>query len=175
MEPMANKEAGVPASSQHLADNQQRFTLIRFLQAMATLHHIDEVFLRFSHFIIQRYGAQVAQIWAFHVNQKGHAFPGLRSFASLDRSLPQYLVINPHIVAIAEHALRTHSSTPLQSVDMAFPPNVATLLRRYGLNYSASSFFNSDALLLPPSTDFSVEHAPTPLAVTFLFFFQQIP
>jgi hypothetical protein len=175
MEPMANEEAGVPASSQHLADNQQRFTLARFLQAMTTFHHIDEVFLYFSNFIIQRYGAQVAQIWAFHVNQQGHAFPGLRSFASLDRSLPQHLVVNSHIVAIVEHALRAHRSTPLQAVDMAFPPNVATLLQRYGLNYSASSFFNSNALLLPPSTDFSVEHIPTPLAVTLLFFFQQIP
>ena len=66
-------------------------------------------------------------------------------------------------------------NTPLQSVDMAFPPHVATLLRRYGLNYSASSFFHSNALLLPPSTDFSVEHIPVPLAVTFFFFFQQIP
>src|SRR5438105_1886678 len=147
MEPMADEKVRVSNSSQQLGDNQQRLTLTRFLQALTTMHHIDEIFLHFSRFIIHRFGAQVAQIWTLHADQQGHVFLGLRSSTSLDGSLPRHLVVNPLIAATAEHALRAHRSSPPQLVDITFPLNVATLLRQYRLNYYASSFFKSNTLL----------------------------
>jgi hypothetical protein len=154
---------------------QQRATLRDLIQTMAAMQHIDELFLAFTRFTVQRIGAQVAQVWAAQVNQLGQPFPGVRGMACLNRKLPQYMVISPHVAAVAEYTLQARDSSPPQLVDVIFPPDVATPLQAYGLNLCASSYFSSNALLPPASTDFSAKQPSTPLTIVLLLFFQQVP
>ncbi len=145
------------------------------MQMMAAMQHIDELFQAFTRFTVQRIGAQVAQVWAAQVNQSGQPFTNVRAMAYLNRILPQYVVINPHVAAVAEYTLQARDSSLPQLVDVIFPPDVATPLRTYGLNLCVSSYFSSDVLLPPASTDFSAQQPLTPLTIVLLLFFQQVP
>jgi hypothetical protein len=149
--------------------------MLHFIRAAATMHTIDEIFLSFTHLVVHRFGAQVAQIWATHVTQRGSFFPELRSSAYQNSSLPQHLGTNPYIVAVAEHTLRSRNSFSLQLVNATFPPSVAVSLQQHRLNYYASSFLSSSELLPPVETNFSAEQVPTPLAIALLLFFHQVP
>ena len=172
---MTNNEISAHAFSERPRGIQQRATLRDLIQMMAAMQHIDELFQAFTRFTIQRIGAQVAQVWATQVNQWDQPFPKVRGMACLNRILPQYVVISPHVAAVAEYALQVRNSSPPQLVDVIFPPDVATPLQAYGLNLCASSYFSSNVLLPPASTEKSVEQPLTPLTIVLLLFFQRVP
>lgn len=172
---MTNNEISAHAFSERPRGIQQRATLRDLIQMMAAMQHIDELFQAFTRFAVQRIGAQVAQVWAAQVNQSGQPFSKVRGMAYLNRILPQYVVISPHVAAVAEYTLQARNSSPPQLVDVIFPPDVATPLRAYGLNLCTSSYFGSNVLLPPASTEKSVEQLSTPLTIVLLLFFQQVP
>jgi hypothetical protein len=175
MESMEVDEVAALTSPPPLRGDQQRVTLMHFMRTAATLHTIDEIFLSFTHLVVHRFGAQVAQIWTPHFTQRGSFFPELRSSAYQNSSLPEHLIVNPYIVAAAERTLRSRSSFSLRLVNTTFPSSIAMSLQHHRLNYYASSFLSSSELLPPTETDFSAEQVPTPLAFALLLFFQQVP
>jgi hypothetical protein len=142
---------------------------------MASMHHIDEVFLHLSQLITQRFDVQVVQVWATQVKQHGSFFVGLRSSVCQNRSLPERVVVNPYVAAVAEDTLRVQSASSLHPVKTIFPPAVATLLQRYGLHYHSSSFLSRNVLLPPAVAAVSAEQVPTRLAIAVLLFFRRVP
>ncbi len=172
---MVNHEMSAHGFSERPRGIQQRATLRDLMQMMAAMQHIDELFQAFTRFTVLRIDAQVAQVWAAQVNQLGQPFTNVRGMACLNRILPQYVVISPHVAAVAEYTLQARDSSPLQSVNVIFPPDVATPLQEYGLNLCVSSYFSSDVLLPPASTGFFAKQPSTPLNIVLLLFFQQVP
>jgi hypothetical protein len=169
---MPNRVTAKLTAPLHLEEDQQRLILTSLIRATRTMRNIDELFQWISGLMVQRFRAQVAQVWT---TQAGFAFPQLRSLVKQDQSLPQSLIINTDIAAFAERLLRAGQPSSFDLVDTAFSPNLARLLHQNRLNYYANSFLSSPTFLLPPATQGARELLPSPLEITLLLFFQKIP
>ncbi len=156
-------------------ENLQQTVLTQLSQAVTTMQHIDEVFLWLVQAIVIYFGAQVAQIWTIQTTTTGQRFPQLRSMMCQDRSLPQNLIVNKQVAALAGHMLSERRNAQLHPVEASFTQYLALLLKRYGLSYCAGSFVGGDTLLPPPRVSSSEQKIATPLAVVLLLFFQHMP
>jgi len=92
-----------------------------------------------------------------------------------DASLPQHVVTNNQVVAVAERILSERRTYLLQPMGSVFPPYQASLLARYGLNYFFSNFLSGNSVLPPPVSEAPGESLPTPLALTVMLFLRQTP
>lgn len=162
-------------SSQPKLGRGQSLASTQLLRAAINMHHIDELFQWVAHAIVQNFDVQVVQFWATQTNRAGQHFIQLRTMVRQDTSLPQYVVTNNQVVAVAERILSEHRSYLLQPMGSVFPPYQASLLARYGLNFFFSYFLSSNSLLPPPSGEAPGESLPTPLALTAMLFLRQTP
>ncbi len=157
-----------PGRGQSLASTQ-------LMKAAITMRHIDELFLWVAHAIVQNFDAQVVQFWATQINRSGQYFIQLRTMVRQDMSLPQHVVTNNQVVAVAERILSERRTYLLQPIGSVFPPYQASLLARYGLNYFFSNFLSGNSLLPPLASETPGESLPTPLALTVMLFLRQTP
>jgi len=171
---MNNRGTGGNSSPANLGRGQS-LASTQLLKAATNMRHIDELFLWVAHAIVQNFDAQVVQLWATQTNRTGQYFIQLRTMVRQDTSLPQHVVTNNQVVAVAERILSERRNYLLQPAGSVFPPYQANLLARYGLNYFFSYFLSSNTLLPPPSNEASGENLPTPLALTVMLFLRQTP
>jgi hypothetical protein len=150
-------------------------TILAQLSQATTMQHIDDVFLWLVHTVVNRFGVQVAQVWAMQATTVGQFFPQLRSVMCQDLSLSQNIVVNTHVAALAGHMLKTQRDIQLHPVEASFTQYLALLLRRHGLHYCAGTFVGREMLLPPPRMSISGRKIATPLTAGLLLFFQQLP
>ena len=160
-------------SSQPNIGRGQSLVSTQLLKVAINMRHIDELFLWLAQVIVQNFDAQVVQFWATQSTRSGQYFIQLRTMVSQDTSLPQHVVTNNQVIAVAERILTERSNYLLQPTGGIFPPYQASLLTRYGLNYFFSYFLSGNILLPPASNETSGESLPTPLAIASMLFLRQ--
>jgi hypothetical protein len=161
--------------SQAREDDLLQGVLTQLSRATMTMQHIDEVFLWLVHTIVNRFGVSVAQVWAMQSTITGQRSPQLRSVMCQDASLPQNIVVNTQIAALAGRMLNEQHTIQLRSVEAYFSQYLALLLRRYGVHYCTGCFVHTNMLLPPPRQDLSAQKTATPLAMVLFLFFQHMP
>ena len=161
-------------SSQPNIGRGQSLVSTQLLKVAINMRHIDELFLWLAQVIVQNFDAQVVQFWATQSTHSGQYFIQLRTMVSQDTSLPQHVVTNNQVIAVAERILTERSNYLLQPTGGIFPPYQASLLTRYGLNYFFSYFLGNN-MLLPPPGEAPAENLPTPLALIVMLFLRQAP
>lgn len=147
----------------------------QLVKAATNMHHIDELFLWLAHTIVQNFDVQVVQFWAIQSTRSGQYFTQLRTMLRQDTTIPQHVVTNNQVIALAERILSERHNYLLQPLGSIFPPYQTSLLARYGLNYFFSYFLSSNTLLPPLYNNASAEDIPTPLALAIMLFLRQAP
>src|SRR5205085_9551318 len=128
---MDSRGAGVNSSQTNLGRGQSLVST-QLMKAAINMRHIDELFLWLAQMIVQNFDAQVIQFWVTQSTRTGQYFIQLRTMASQDTTLPQHVVTNNQIIAVAERILSERRNYLLQPVGNIFPPYQASLLTRYG-------------------------------------------
>lgn len=167
-------DAVLGSTSQHLVDEQQRLLIAQFVRATFTMRQVDELFLWITSLMVQRFRIQAAQVWANCQTQQGFSLPELRSSTRKEQFLPEALLSNPEITAVAGNILRAGRAFLPAPVDQSFSSPFAQTLHRYTLNYSLGFFLGHPTVFLPPPTN-AVEQISAPLAITLLLFVSQVP
>lgn len=162
-------------SSQINSGRGQSLVSTQLLKVATSMRHIDELFLWLAQTIVQNFDVQVVEFWATQSTRTGQYLIQLRTMVRQDTTLPQHVVTNNQVVAVAERILSERRTYLLQPVGSLFAPYQASLLARYGLNYCFSYFLSSNNLLPPPFNEASGESLPTPLALTVMLFLRQAP
>ncbi len=106
-------------------------------QAIEAMHQPDELFQWLATVIIQRFDVSIAQLWSFENRMPG--FPPstqLLSMASQNPSQPLNTISEKIAILVGQISIAQRVSYP-QPVEQLFPGYVATLLKRYGLNFCA--------------------------------------
>lgn len=153
---------------------QQQITIVtQLMKVVPTMHSIDELFQWLAYAMIQHFNLQLAQFWAPVINANGVLSTNLRTMVTRDPSLPEQVILNDQVFLAVRRLAHEQRSTPSQSVDVLFPMYQATLLKRYGLNFWAGSFMNSNVLLPPPSNSLSHMQEPVLFSLTTLLFLLQ--
>jgi hypothetical protein len=163
------------SSDDQVRKDDLKQAILAQLSQTSEMRHIDDVLLWLVHIIVNRFGVQVAQVWAMQATTIGQFFPQLRSVMCQDRSLSQSIVVNTHVAALAGRMLSAQRDVPLHPVDASFTQYVALLLKRHGLHYCAGTFVRRDTLLPPPRMSMSGKKIATPLTAGLLLFFQHLP
>jgi len=171
---MNNRGTGNNSSQTDLGRGQS-LASTQLLKAATNMRHIDELFLWVARTVVQNFDVQVVQLWTTQSTRAGQYYIQLRTMIHQDASLPQHVVTNNQVVAVAERILSERRNYLLQPLGSVFPPYQANLLARYGLNYFFSIFLSGNSLLPPPSSEASGESLPTPLALTVMLFLRQAP
>ena len=169
---MNNRGTGGNSSQTGLGRGQPLVST-QLLRVATNMHHVDELFLWLTQTIVRNFDVQVVQFWAAQSTRTGQYFIQLRTMVRQDTSLPQHVVTNNQVIAIAERVLSEQHNYLLQPVGTVFPPYQTSLLTRYGLNYFFSYFLSGSTLLPPASNETSGESIPTPLAIATMLFLRQ--
>jgi hypothetical protein len=156
--------------------NQQLVIITQLLQMLASMRHIDEMFLWLSHIMGQRLNVDVIQFWAYQGYVTGQSSTELRAIASQNILLPLQTVNNAQVVEVVKNVLTEQSGVSPQSITNIFSSHQTELLTRYNLHYWACFSFRNN-ILLPPamSNEVSPGAIPTPLAMAVSLFTPQLP
>jgi len=124
--------------------------------------------------IVQRLDIQLAQLWTNQGEHPARPMMQLRALVSQDTSLPEQIVVNDPMGAIAQRLAHERLNYQPQLVENVFPHYQSILLKRYGLTYFTGCFNSSN--LLPPQNTMSPYIAPpTSLSVVTLLFSRRGP
>ncbi len=152
---------------------QQQITIVtQLMRVVPTMHSIDELLQWLAYAMIQHFNLQLVQFWAPFINASGLPSTNLRTMVARDPSLPEQVILNDHVFLVVRRFAHEQRSTSSQPVDVLFPVYQAALLKRYGLNFCAGSFMNSNVLLPPPSNALS-HTQPVLFSLTTLLFLLQ--
>src|SRR6202011_2194959 len=138
-------------SSQTNLGRGQSLVSTQLLKAATNMRHIDELFLWIAHTIVQNFDVQIVQFWATQLTRTDQYFIQLRTMVRQDTTLPQQIVTNNQVIAVAERILSERRNYLLQPLGSIFSSYQTSLLARYGLNHFFSYFLSSNTLLPPPS------------------------
>lgn len=161
-------------SSQQFGSRRQLVFTAQLFKVAETMHHIDELFLWTDRLFLQHFDVQVAQMWGFQALVTGKLTIKLRAMDWQDASIPQGVLVNDQVAALAGNMLSKQHSFMLLGVNNLFSFHQAGLLTRYGLNYCFCDFLRSN-LLLPPMPNATSEETSTPCAVAALLYFKRFP
>ena len=157
-------------------DMQQRQLAVvtQLLRAVATMQHIDELLRWLTYMIVQRFDIQLTQLWTNQGEHPARPMMQLRAMVSQDVSLPEQIVVNDPISAMAQRLAHERINFQPQLAENLFPHYQSMLLKRYGLNYFTGCFNSSN--LIPPQQSVSAYIAPpTSLSVVTLLFSRRGP
>ena len=161
-------------SSQPNIGRRQLVFTAQLFKVAETMHHIDELFLWMNRLFLQHFDVQVAQMWGLQALVAGKLTIKLRAMDWQDASIPQGVLVNDQVAALAGNMLSKQHSFMLLGVGNLFSFHQAGLLSRYGLNYCFCDFLRSN-LLLPPMPNATSEETSTPCAVAVLLYFKRFP
>jgi hypothetical protein len=171
---MNTRDSGEQFSA--LGVNRQQVALTaQLFQAVASMHHIDELFQWLAYALIQRFNIQLLQFWTNHVSATGQLAAQLRTIARQDPSLPDQITVNEQMQRIAQRLISERTTYNLQPVETVFSHYQAILLKRHGLSYWSACFCSENALLPPRADLLSQRESPAYFAMTTLLFLRQSP
>src|SRR5690242_8582697 len=139
----------------------------QLLKSVASLKHIDELFLWLTQAVVRLLPVQVAELWAVQMSPGGPEMQ-LRAYSCADASVPVHVIINDQITAFTGRLLNKGQSYSFRPISQEFPSYQSLLLGRYGLYYTSGYVLNNNLLLPPPSTDNGGTHIPTPCMIVML-------
>jgi hypothetical protein len=154
-------------SSHGHGGNSHLVLTAQLYKAIATMQHIDEVFLWLAQAVVYTFDIEIAQCWAFQENYNNQRYIQLRYMAKKSYPLP---VADNQMAALVEQLQNTNNSILQTEVERLFPPYQAKLLTRYGLGYCAGYFHRNPALFLPVPQGWTDQANPAALDITILLF-----
>jgi hypothetical protein len=164
---------GMPRSLNPSGERVQPIALItQLMQNMATMHHVDEIFLWLANTMTQRLDIPIVQFWAAQQDNTGRSHSQIRAAACQNPTLPRQVYINNHVAKVIEHLFyerRNNVSLPIEGI---FSPSQTSLFSQYNLRYWASFLLQNDALLPPAQTEQAPNNIPTPLLMVVTLFTQ---
>jgi len=157
-------------SSHHHVGRSHLALTAQLYKAVATMQHIDEIFLWLAQALMHTFDIEITQCWALQENSVNQHFIQLRYMAEKSHVLPQQIVANNQVAAVVGQLQNTYHSIVQKEVERLFPSYQANLLARYGLSYCTCYFHKNPALFLPAPQGSTDQAIPTPLNVTILLF-----
>jgi hypothetical protein len=159
--------------SQVSANRRQMALLAQLGKVAASIRTIDDLFFWLASTVVERFDVQVMQLWANQQYRTGQVSTGLRTMVLQDRTLPQQMMTNRYVEAVASYIVNSRNTLTPQRTESIFQQHQATLLKRYGLYYCCGYFLSSNALLVPANDHLSTEKLPTPLVAAALLILRQ--
>lgn len=153
----------------------QTILLPQIERAMASMHHVDELFQWLAHLLMQYFHVPLLLIWANRTDQYGQAVAQLRTIARQDQTFPEQIIVNDQMQHLAQQLMVRRLSYQPQPLDTLFSHYQTLLLKRYGLHYWGACFTSKNALLPARGEIFARDDSPAFLAMTTLFFLRQMP
>jgi hypothetical protein len=139
------------------------FTQLR--QVIESMHQPEQVFQWLGSVIVQSFDVSIVQFWTARKVWSGYPSAQLRAMTAHDPSQPAYLIGEKVAVTVEEIARRQPDSFS-QPVERLFPQYLASLLKRYGLNYCTCCLANRN-VRFPPGQQ-TLPHASASTELTFL-------
>src|SRR6185312_2268759 len=143
------------------------FTQLR--QVIEAMHQPEQMFQWLGSVIAQSFDVSIVQFWTCEKAWSNQPSAQLRAMASRDPSQPAYLIGEKVAVTVEEISKRSRNSFT-QPVERLFPQYLASLLKRYGLNYCTCCLANRNVRFPPGQQAFPQENALTDLALLALLF-----
>ncbi len=128
---------------------RQIVILSQLLQASTEMKHVDGILSWLANEMVRQLDVQLIQLWAVQAFSNKQMSIMLRANAFEDRSLPQHIFYNAHLVEVIGNLISTHQGIAPQSVNRYFSSHQTNLFQRYGLNYCFGYFLESNDLLPP--------------------------
>ena len=147
--------------------------LAQMRQGLDDMHHIDELFTRVAHALVQSSGVAAVQFWVLEGGTQSQQL-SLRVSAFGGAALPRKLLVNTYVAQVAEGLCRARRSTTLWAVRELFSPHHALLLARHGVNYCSGYFLAStvpaplERCLGTPVALLFLRHFPRQQVLTFV-------
>jgi|ERR1019366_4860602 hypothetical protein len=160
-------------SSKHrVADkNIQPVAIVsQLLQAVATMHHIDELFIWMANVMVQRFGVTAAQIWALQAYSTGEVSGKLRVSVSQHAFQDLQVFESAEVSTFVERKLREKQGILSIPVTNLFSRQYATILVKQDCRYWTMYFLRENVFLPPPQRHPEQEELYTPLQMIFSFF-----
>lgn len=156
-------------------DKVQTILLPQIERAMASMHHIDELFQWLSYLLVQYFNVPLLLIWTNRANQYGQLVAQLRTIARQDQTFPEQIIVNDQMQQLAQQLIAKRLSYQPQPLDTLFSHYQTILLKRYGLHYWSACFTSKNALLPARGEIFERDTTPAFLTMMTLIFFRQMP
>ncbi len=137
------------------------------------MQHIDDMLSWLTGIMAEQLDVQLMQLWSLQGFSDGQMSIILRANACDDKSLPQSIFYNAHLVDVVGNLFTMRQGIALQPVNCFFSPYQTSLFQRYGLNYCYGYFLESEDLL--PSPYSLPEGVATRFTIYALFFMRNIP
>lgn len=134
------------------------FTQLR--QVIEAMHQPEQMFQWLASVITQSFDVSIVQFWTCESNWSTQPSARLRAMAYQDPSQPVHL-IGEKVALTIEHISRGQHISFSQPVEQMFPHYLASLLKRYGLNYGAWCLADRNARFPPGEYALSQERTST--------------
>lgn len=143
------------------------FTQLR--QVIEAMHQPEQMFQWLGSVIVQSFEVSIVQFWTCGRGWSGHPSARLWAMAYRDPSQPVQL-IGEKVALTVEDIVRGQANSFTQPVERLFPHYLASLLKRYGLNYCTCCLANKDVRFPPGRQAFPGESSLTQQTFLALLF-----
>jgi hypothetical protein len=141
-------------------------------QAIEAMQQPEELFQWLASVIMQRFDVSIVQLWSFEYRLPGQPSAQLLAMASQNPAQPLY-VVNEKVAITVEQISRGQRISYPQPVEQVFTGYVASLLKRYGLNYCAYCVIDRNAHSLPNGNAYSQQSTPAVFICIALLFLRR--
>jgi hypothetical protein len=145
----------------------------QLLQDVASMQHIDEIFMWIASTIVQRAGMKSVQAWAMQADSRGVWRIKLRASSSQNYFQGQQMSENAEVSTLVARMIRERRGILSIPVSNIFSQYQATILAQQNCQYWTVYFLSKDVLLPPTQREFQREEIPTPFQMAFSLFAQQ--
>jgi hypothetical protein len=146
----------------------------QLLRNVATMHHIDEIFLWITSNIVRRLSVNSAQIWATQAYTRGAPHLKLRaSRTGQPAGQAQKLAESGELGVFIERILREKRTILSLPVTTLFSQQQAAILAQQHYRYWTIYPLSKNTFLPPPQGETENGEVPTPLQIAFSFFTDQ--
>jgi hypothetical protein len=142
----------------------------RLLQVVATMEHVDELFLWMANSMVQRFDVAAAQIWALQAYSTGEVSGKLRASVSQHAFYDLQVFESAEVSTFVEKKLREKQGILSIPVTNLFSRQYAALLVKQDCRYWTMYFLRENVFLPPPQKQPEQEELYTPLQMMFSFF-----
>lgn len=148
------------------------FTQLR--QVIEAMHQPEQLFQWLGTVISQSFDVSIVQFWTCGKVQSGQPSAHLRAMAYQDPSQPVNL-IGEKVALTVEDIARGQRNSFIQPVERLFPHYLASLLKRYGLNYCTCCLADRNVRFPPGQQAFPYESTSGELTFLALLFQSYFP
>jgi hypothetical protein len=138
-------------------------------QVIEAMHQPEQMFQWLGSVIAQSFEVSIVQFWTCEKVWSGQPSAQLRAMAYRDPSQPVHMIGEKVAVTVEEISKRSRNSFT-QPVERLFPHYLASLLKRYGLNYCTCCLANRNVRFPPGHRTLPHEKALTELTFLTLLF-----